>query len=121
MNSWAMHYFVVQPGLGLFLQFPWAGAYHDVDKCREVIQKGWLWAENVQKMVSRCLDQDAIPDGVKLVVVSSDFIQSRWIWLPAPESRESTELDWHLTGSIGVLNDATASLGDVLNGKTKQK
>jgi hypothetical protein len=29
MNSWAAHYYLVQPGLALFLQLPWGGAYHD--------------------------------------------------------------------------------------------
>ena len=40
-NSWALHYFIMQPGLALFLQMPWGGIYTDKDKARERIAKAF--------------------------------------------------------------------------------
>ena len=115
-NSWATHYFLVQPGLALFLQLPWGGAYDDPDEARRLISQAFEWAAAIQAAVQRNLPDGAIPAGWRLLVVRSDFTQSGWAWLPHP-APGSDRITWHEADDI--LNEATSALLDVLDGKQR--
>lgn len=114
VNSWAVHYVLLQPGLALFLQLPWGGAYEDADENRALIARTFEWAEALQGAIQRILPRGLIPPGWRLVVVRSDFFPSAWTWLPHP-SPGADAVDWHETDD--VLNQAGIALIDLAEGK----
>jgi hypothetical protein len=114
MNSWAAHYYLVQPGLALFLQLPWGGAYDDPDECRRDITQFFDLAGQIQEGVQRDREQGTLSPGGRLVVVSSPFAPSGWAWLPAPAPGPSG-LEWHETRD--ALGEAAAALANLTNGR----
>lgn len=113
-NSWAMHYYVVQPGFAFFIQLPWGGAYGDREKSRHRIATSLEWASAIQSAISRNLSKGMIPSGSRLIVLESSFVPSAWTWLPHPV-KNPEEVTWHETDN--VLNESATSLIEVLSGK----
>jgi hypothetical protein len=114
MNSWAAHYYLVQPGLALFLQLPWGGAYDDPDECRQDITQSFDLAGRLQEDVRRVREQGTLLPGRRLVVVCSPFAWSGWAWLPAP-APGSSGVEWHETDD--ALGEAAAALANLTNGR----
>ena len=114
INSWAAHYYLVQPGLALFLQLPWGGAYHDPDECRRDIAQAFDLAGRLQEDVRRERGRGALPSGGRLVVVSSSFARSGWAWLPASAPGPGV-VQWHPTDD--ALGAAAAALADLTSGR----
>lgn len=113
VNSWAVHYFVVQPGLALFLQGAWGGAYDDPNTHRQTITQLFRWAAGMQNAMARAVSTGKVATNQRLVVVYSALIASGWGWIPAP-SNDSTQSHWHETPE--VLNDSANALLTLLNG-----
>jgi hypothetical protein len=114
INSWALHYFLVERDFALFLQLPWGGAYDDTEQSRRSICETFEWASAFQGLIERKRDSGKIPSGYRLVVVSSDFAARQWAWVPPSESRSEKEIPWQSEGD--VLNASATSLVEVLNG-----
>lgn len=58
VNSWAIHYFLVQGGLGIFLQIPWGGAYTDNDAAVARLRERFAAAADLIEAASQELDED---------------------------------------------------------------
>lgn len=117
-NSWAVHYILVQPGLALFLQIAWGGAYDDPEESRSSIEAAWKWAEAIQGAVERNLAKSALAAGWRLAVVRSEFGRSKWAWMPPASTEKPQEPNWHYDfDGASVFEDSTNSLGEVLQGK----
>jgi hypothetical protein len=86
INSWAVHYFLVQGALGLFVQAAWGGAYLDENAARETIQNAFEFAETLTHAMELAASQDLVPAGRRLVVLSSDFRPSGWGWSQSGQS-----------------------------------
>ena len=108
VNSWAVHYVVVQRALALFLQFAWGGAYVDVEAAREVVTEGFGFGEALQGAMERAVSQGRVADDTRLVVSVSDFGASRWAWA----GRAGVEPEWALGDVYGGVVAAMDSLFD---------
>src|SRR5262249_27867933 len=82
INSWAVHYYLVEKALALFVQLAWGGAYTDAREARTSIADAFEWAERLQERVRQASEQGLIPPGWRLLVVASEFAQPGWAWLP---------------------------------------
>lgn len=114
-NSWAVHYFLVQPGIALFMQWPWGGAYDNPDEGRAIITKIFQWAEAVQRAVERGRRGGQLSNGWRLAVVHSALSPCGWGWVPDASPGQDA-ITWHNTAD--ALNEAASALLDVINGKT---
>jgi hypothetical protein len=116
INSWAVHYYLVERGLALFLQRPWGGAYTDPDEARAPVEQAFAWAARLRAAVKQAVDAGLIPAGWRLAVVLSAFGSESWGWVPSP-SPGFDDLDWHADGD--VQQDALRAVTDLIEGKTK--
>lgn len=66
VNSWAMHYFVVQGSLGIFLQVPWGGVYTDNEAAVARLKELFAAAGELIEAAADTLEPDE-----RLVVVES--------------------------------------------------
>jgi hypothetical protein len=85
VNSWAVHYYLVDGALALFMQLAWGGAYMDPAEAREAIATAFAWAERLQERIRQASTQGLIPAGWRLLVVASEFAQPGWAWSPPPQ------------------------------------
>ena len=81
INSWAVHYYLVDDGLALFMQLPWGGVYLDAEPARAEIADMFDWAARLQAKVSLAHEQRRIAVGQRLQVAASRFTQAGWRWL----------------------------------------
>lgn len=81
VNSWALHYYLVEGALALFVQLPWGGAYLEPDAARADITDIFDWAGRVQVLVRTARERGKLPDGWRLVVVASRFGRAGWCWM----------------------------------------
>ena len=81
INSWAVHYYVVEGALALFIQLPWGGAYVDADEGGRTVTAAFTWAGKLQADVRRARQQGLIPEGWRLLVVASEFATAGWAWV----------------------------------------
>jgi len=96
INSWAVHYYLVQGPIALFIQIEWGGAYTDADEARQRVQTAFEWAGALQPALDAAASQGKIPAGTRLAAVYSDFAPSGWTWWKPGES----EYDWHSEGDV---------------------
>lgn len=82
INSWAMHYYIVQPGLALFIQKAWGGAYIDAASARQKMADAFNWAKDVQDRVGSLNGAGRIKPGFHLALQTSDFAGARWACVP---------------------------------------
>ena len=107
IQSWAVHYILVQRGLALFLQFAWGGVQLDVDAARRTVTEGFSFAGALQGAIERALDQGRVPADDGLVVNISSFGGSGWGWARTGK-RESI---WqHEQDAVGGVTKAVAAL-----------
>ncbi len=76
VNSWAIQYYLVQCGLGLFLHLKWGGVYTDNDKAIADISAAFDAADRIVARVQSMQD-DFNQKTVQIVV--SDFYGSYWM------------------------------------------
>lgn len=97
VNSWAVHYYLVEGPLALFVQLPWGGAYVDADQARERIARVFTWAARLQERVGEARERALIPPGWRLLAVVSTFAHPGFAWLPpqrdaaAPTAEDDSE------------------------------
>ena len=84
INSWAVHYYLVDDALALFIQLPWGGAYVEPDEARRTIEAVFSWAGTLQSKTRRAQRDGFIPPGWRLLVVGSRFDEPGWAWIPSP-------------------------------------
>jgi hypothetical protein len=113
-NSWALHYYVVEGPLALFIQLPWGGAYGDAEADRTAIATAFRWARGMQSGVRQARDDGKIPAGWRLLAVLSGFEASGWGWVPAPAGSNQI---WHADGNV-VLESARAVV-DLIKGESR--
>ena len=89
-NSWAVHFYLVTPGLALFIQLPWGGAYVDPVPARAEIAALFDWAEALQSRLHKATAAGKIPPGRRLQVAASRFGRAGWRWLDAGQEAGAT-------------------------------
>jgi hypothetical protein len=115
-NSWAVHYYLVEGALALFVQLPWGGAYVDADEGRRTITAAFTWADKLQADVARARAQGLIPQGWRLLVVASQFAPAGWAFVP-PAPAEPEAVAWH--DGAGLRRAVDSALADLFAGRTK--
>jgi hypothetical protein len=114
INSWAVHYYLVDDALALFIQLAWGGAYVDADQASRGITGVFAWAEKLQAEIRRTRSDGLIPPGWRLLVVVSQFAQSGWAWVPSPPPGPEA-IDWHDSHDLRAAIDK--SLADLRAGR----
>lgn len=115
INSWALHYYLVQGPLALFIQLPWGGAYTDPDEARARVGEAFALAATLTAELAGAQAARALPGGVRLVVTDSQFVEPGCAWLKAPGA-PPVEF-WRPPGS--PLAQAVAAVQDLRAGKIK--
>ena len=115
INSWALHYYLVQGPLELFIQLPWGGAYTDPDEAKQRIGDAFALAATLTAELAGAQAARALPGGVRLVVTDSTFAGPGCAWLKAPGA-PPVEF-WRPPGSS--LAQAVAAVRDLRAGKIK--
>lgn len=112
VRSWAMHYYLVQAPLALFLQVPWGGAYMEDESATAQVARSFALAA----LLTQAPELERKAAGRWLVVVESDLAGSRFgvLTLPAPGAVQA--LPAHadpLLAALGWLSGAAgAPAGD---------
>jgi hypothetical protein len=114
-NSWAVHHYCVQPGLALFIQLPWGGAFANADADRAAIIRMFSWAQGVMLQLAQLQQQGLIPGGWRLLVIASTFGQSGWAWL-GPAASDDANPPLQTGGKLRA--DVDASLAAIASGQT---
>jgi len=114
-NSWAVHFYVVQSALALFIQLPWGGAFSDADADRADINNTFQWAEGLLLQVAQLQQQGLIPVGWQLLVVVSCFARSGWAWIGPTGSAEANVT---LQAGGKMRADLDHSLAEIASGET---
>ena len=100
IQSWAVHYILVQRGLALFLQFAWGGAQLDRDVARRTVTEGFSFARTLQGAIERALDQGRVPADDRLLVNISSFGGSGWGWVRTGMGESSWEEEQDVVGGV---------------------
>lgn len=116
INSWAVHYYLVDDALALFIQLPWGGAYIEPDDARRTIEVVFAWAEKLQAETRRARRDGLIPPGWRLLVVGSHFDDSGWAWVPPPPLGPDA-IAWQEGPDVRAAVDKT--LADLFAGRAR--
>ena len=114
-NSWAVHHYCVQPGLALFIQLPWGGAFANAGADRAEINRMFSWAQGLLLRVAQLQQQGLIPPGWRLLVIASTFGRSGWAWL-GPDASDDANPPLQTDGKLRA--DVDASLAGIARGQT---
>lgn len=106
INSWAAHFFLVVPGLALFVQIPWGGAYADPQASREDIARVFTWSSKLQARLTQCVQTGCLGEDERLVAIVSRFVQPGWAWVSARASANST-IEWKSGQDMMAAIDAS--------------
>lgn len=90
LNSWAMHYYLVDGPLAVFTQTLWGGVYTDSIDATAVMGARFGHAEDLLAAVAEARRFQYFPADRRLVVVQSDLHPTRWGWRAADGA-----IDWH--------------------------
>ncbi len=93
-NSWAMHYYLVENSLALFIQTAWGGIYTENETAIPNIAYRFTEAEKLIKIVEAKEKQGKIASSQRLIVVVSDFYNSGWKF---KDNLQKNENNWHDT------------------------
>jgi hypothetical protein len=88
INSWAMHYYLVDGPLALFVQSPWGGAYDDEADARSRITRAFDTCAKLQQLVDETMRLGKMPARQRLLVVHSRLADPRCVWLHADRPPE---------------------------------
>ena len=83
INSWAMHYYLVEGPLALLVQWPWGGVYGDADADRQRIVEAFEQCATLQDRARGPGGLALARQGKRLLVVHSPLAESRCVWLEA--------------------------------------
>lgn len=84
IQSYAMHYYLVEGSLALFLQLAWGGAYSNSEAERAIIAEQFGL---IPQLYSMAHDSN-LPTDARLVVALSDYHGVRWAVLPDSMSKQ---------------------------------
>jgi hypothetical protein len=97
INSHAIHYFLVQGFLRMFLQLGWGGVYMDREAAAAEIHDCFFTADQI---VATAQNVAKFQMGERLIIVGSDFFGSNWLrpgetltqhWLVRPHQGQESE------------------------------
>jgi hypothetical protein len=111
VNSYAIHYYLVQGSLRMFLQLSWGGIYSDESKDAARIRDCFSLADQIASMAKTVGPFQA---GTHLTVVVSNFGGS--YWLPPGKSRRG-----EASGDKGTLQVLTQTLTWLKRRQTKMQ
>lgn len=89
VNSWAMHYYLVNGPLALFVQLPFGGVHMNHEASVGAITGTWGLLRDV---IHAADEADVSPDE-RLHIIDSAVIGSRWAWVKKNGSTANTT--WH--------------------------
>jgi hypothetical protein len=112
VNSWAVHYYLVDDALALFIQLAWGGVYTDAAEARELIAEAFEWAARLQERVREASKRGLIPRDWRLLVVASEFAEPGWAWLPPPQP-EPEPLDYVVQRPDNLMPKVDAALDEL--------
>lgn len=101
-NSWAIHFYVVQPPLALFIQSQWGNAFADRDEATRELTARFALAATLMEAAQQARQAGALPPSARLFVVVSDFYGSRW--KKVMDDEEAAAIPWN--ESATALEDA---------------
>ena len=104
-NSWAVHFYLVDRGLALFVQLPWGGAYVDAEPARAEIAELFDWAAAMQSRLRSAEAARRIPHGTRLQVAASRFGHAGWRWLDAGQDAAATPWNPPAGMKAAMLNE----------------
>jgi hypothetical protein len=110
-SSWALHYYFVQGPLALFLQLAWGGAFDDPEAAANRIEGCLELAEDLRLDIAEVKRAGRLPRDQRLVVVESDFTQSRSGWIPLSPAGAGT-VEWQKDPPVLFLALMARSPGD---------
>ncbi len=106
-NNWALHYYLQQDGLALFIQEQWGGAYTDQQQAALRLRAIFAAARRlIDDWQSAGAAAQTRPG--RLIVVSAPWGVSRWGWASAAGEIEWSETRQPLTDSLAALAMAHA-------------
>ncbi|GKS92145.1 hypothetical protein [Acidovorax sp. SUPP2539] len=97
-NSWAVHFYLVQKGIALFIKLPWGGAYLEPEPARAQITEMFDWAAALLSQLKRAESAGKIPPGMRLHVAASRFDHAGWRWVAAGQN--AAETPWNPAGGM---------------------
>jgi hypothetical protein len=104
INSHAIHYYLVEKNLALFVQRLWGGGYMDPETFRPGIERAFEAAGQLREKMALAHRAGLILPGRRLIaVVSMSEAYCGWGWLPA----RLEDIVWHQTEEAleGALQD----------------
>jgi hypothetical protein len=107
LNSHAVHYYLVEGSLALFIQRPWGGVYMDPETFRPLIERAFKLAGELREKMAFAHRMGLVLPGRRLIaVLSMSESYCGWGWLP--DGHES--IVWHeteqaLEGALQVVID----------------
>jgi hypothetical protein len=94
ISSHAVHYYLVEGRLALFIQRPWGGVYMDPETFRPIIEQAFKLAGQVREEMALVHRMGLVLPGRRLIaVLSMSESYCGWGWLP--DGHES--IVWHET------------------------
>lgn len=99
-NSWAIHYYLVEGPLSLFIQVGWGGALDDEEanaSTTSALGQFFNDAARLIQAVEEAQQKGYFKSGEKLIVEASTFNGYRWLRLEnvATENLSNSSLQWH--------------------------
>lgn len=74
----AMHFYTVDEGLALFVQFSWGGSFTDAEAARALSGRVFAWAASLPEKLNALRAAGQLLAGQRLVVVLTEFGASGW-------------------------------------------
>jgi hypothetical protein len=84
INSWAIHYYAVTGGFGVFVQRLWGGAYTPGEDARAEVTRAFAGAGRLVREAEAALADGTLSGPARLLVLDSDLVPGSWIVLPEP-------------------------------------
>ena len=78
VNSYALHYYLVQHPLRVFLQLAWGGAYDDA-AAKERVNRCFELARRLVAALDQVRQAGRFQPGARFIVVASDFYGGYWL------------------------------------------
>lgn len=114
LASSALHYFLVEDGLAVFIQIGWGGAYTDVDDARGMIERAFAWVGGLRGRIREARAAGAMPKDWRLVAVVTEFDLSRWGFVRGNvDNRDAVDF----STEVPVSKAVNAALDDLLAGR----
>jgi hypothetical protein len=112
LNSHAVHYYLVEGSLALFIQRPWGGVYMDPETFRPLIERAFKLAGELREKMAFAHRMGLVFPGRRLIVVlSMSDTYCGFGWLPAGEQ----SIVWHQTEE--ALEGALRAVTDFIDGQ----